>query len=121
MLTRVEIQVLNYVYGAMSSNFTLLPVFWKNGRAFERRHSAWRQICNSLIYCLLLAQFILRLIQLSGLISKHNINVSVLEALFVVRDINHLILRFNIWHYKTELVRLINQSLAINFNWGNLR
>jgi len=108
---------MNLVYYILSSKLIFVPIFkWENMKLSVR--SNCKPKCNWILNFVILYEFCFRVTQISVLAGKRDINGSVLQCLLMGRIIAHFFLRVNMWIFRTELVRLINQAAAIDTEWG---
>jgi len=116
MLSEIDKKILNRVYSSMGSKYIPSPIRWENGNLshnfkFGRKHIGT-------IALLLICEFILRLKRLLFTISEQEISGSIIQSIYTLQPVIHLIFRFNIWVFKTDFVRLINQTLAVDAIWS---
>ena len=77
-----------------------------------------KPIFNWSINIILLLEFTFRMKTVSVLVAKGDINLFLFQILFMIRIIAHLVMRLNTWIFRTDLARLINQTGAIDIQWG---
>jgi len=112
MLARIELQALDFIYSKMNLKLFQMPLSWKNGRILVRKVPG--QFNNFLIWSLVIIHLIYCLIQLRILVHNKRVNSAAVQMIFVTFYLTHLVVRMNISVFKTELARIINQTLTIN-------
>jgi len=117
MLAEMETKVLNLIYSGANCRLTVIPVRWVNGRAIL--NTEYRRIGVVIVCAILLLETIISINKMSTLAENGHISFAVLQSMLVVRYSCHLLQVTNPWIYKTEFVRLINQSWNIETSWGN--
>jgi len=116
MLSEIDKRVLNGIYSVIGSKYISSPITWNNSRMsqksnYGRRHSFMFAV---IIFC----EFTLRLKQLLFTISEKDIIGSIIQSIYTARPVLHLIFRLNIWIFKTNFIRLVNQTLAVDSIWS---
>ena len=122
MFTILEMKIFGWMYNLYSKYF-LMPFTWEDGRMTMKstQHPVW----NFLEGFLLLSTFILKLIQLISPLGNHinsskDINGLIIHGILIVALAAALLGKLNLWIHSEELVKLVNQLLSVNSDWGNL-
>jgi len=118
MITNIEIQVLDWIYTCCCSKIMRMPLYWEHGRLTPRSKYG-ETLYNGVLCSILFLDMAWSLKQVSVMTAKRNINGSIIQVIYIMRYLAHIMLRFNILIFKTELIQVINQSLDINSTWGN--
>jgi len=79
-----------------------------------------RPILNWILHCIILFEVKSCANQLSVFLDKRDMNAAIVHIIFVERFICHFFLRLNMWIYREEIARLVNQTSTIDNNWGNI-
>lgn len=117
MLTRVELKTMHLIYGFSCSNLNILSLFkWDNVQIKLKPNL--RPVSNFFLSLTVLFDCIFHANQLSDLIEAKAVNAGFLQLIFIIRLFGQFILRINMWIYRSELARLINQTAAIDKAWG---
>jgi len=119
MLADLETKVLNWIYSASNWRLTVIPVTWEKGRIFVTTNPIRFGIGIAIACAILLIKIIIGLNDISSLVESKRISLIILKSILALRDALHVLLQINTWIYRTEFVRLINQSLDIDTIWGN--
>ena len=119
MFTQLEMKILGWMYNLYSKYF-LIPFTWENGRMTIKayQHPLW----NFLEGAILLSTCILKLIQLCTPLensSSNDINGLILHGILFLGSVAGLLCKFNLWMHSVEFVKLVNELLLVNSDWGN--
>jgi len=118
MLTRLEIKVLYLLYSALGSHIFLMPLFdWDNLKLIVRLNG--RLVSHWTLNCVIVLELVYSIKQFPMLIKDRDIHTAILQFIYILRLYSHFVLRLNMLLYKTEVARLISQTLHINKEWGN--
>jgi len=117
MLTQSELQIFNWVYSAIGWKCVQMPLIWENGKLLLKETSHGRTY-NGIICLTLLSMAAFRLKAFPPLIAERDIQACIFQTIFIARYLLHVLYRQNIRIFKTELVRVINQSIYVNTIWG---
>jgi len=118
MISKGEVQVLDWIYTCCCSKIMRISLHWENGRLTPKSKHG-EILYNRVLSCILFLNTAWFLKQIPVMTMDRNINDSIIQAIYMLRYFAHIMLRFNILIFKTELIQVINQSLDINSTWGN--
>ena len=118
MFTQLEMKMLGWMYNLYSKYF-LIPFTWENGRMAIKAHQ--HLVWNSLDGAILLSTCILKLIQLCTSLENtgNDINGLVIHGILFLGGAAASLCKLNLWIHREELVKLINELLLVNSDWGN--
>jgi len=117
MLEQIEMRVIDFVYSVMSWKLFQMPLSWQNGKMSVINCGSVR-VYNAIICTINIIHSIYFMNQICRQIRQKNINGVIINMIFVLCSSTHFVYRINIFISKTEISRVINQTLSINSTWG---
>jgi len=119
MLTQLEVKIVHWLCSLLSSKFMVIPAFtWKDLKLSVRPNG--RLTGNWIVNIIIIIEFYLGTRQVAVLIKAKDINAVILQGIIITKIFCHLALRLNIMSFKTEMARLLNQTLDIDNGWGKV-
>jgi len=106
------------MYTIIGSKYMIFPMFnWNNMKLSVRTNSGY--VSNWIILLIILVELSNCINHITVLYYKKDVNSAILHITFLERFSCHFFIRLNMWIYRNELVRLINQTSTIIEEWGN--
>jgi len=116
MLTKFEMQITSQIYSLCCTSYTI-PFIWSDEDQVLKT-TIRRLHFNCLVWGLLLASSVIRIVQLPVVIVEGDANQAILHGLFTLKGVFHFIQKLNIWLHRNELSELVHQVLRMNYVWG---
>ena len=117
MLTENEMKISILVWKYCCRTLTI-PFVWKDGKmTLKENQHVWY---NSAAVTTELLIFGCKLIALSAAVENKDVNGFILQGIFALMSIGHVLIRVNSSRYRVEMVELTNQVLYCNSAWGKL-
>ena len=116
MITQLERERIVWIYSFLSK-FPAIPFTCRSGKFMLKQESDLKY-WNYITWILILLVIAFHVSLFPFMLRKENLNMLVQHGSVFLAVLVLLIAKLNIWIYKPEMVKLMNEVFYINKHWG---